>query len=180
MPISSHAILPYVVQEVENVQPRKVLDVGIGNGIYGALVYNYAEVFMGRRPRIVGVEPWQAYDNHLWRVYDEIHLKPLQEFTTSHKFELIILADVIEHMSLKEGHRQIRRLQGMLSPGGVLIVSTPAVFVAQGAYKGNVYEEHKCLWTPEKFKAHGFKKVPEYKTLFGEEMLLFKFKQEEK
>lgn len=181
MPISSHALLPYVVQELEKVKPHKVLDIGIGNGIYGALVWNYSEAFMNRIPRICGIEAWEAYDNHMWRLYDEIHLKPLQEFTTHHKFELIIMADVIEHLELKEGHQQIKRYKSMLSPGGVMIVSTPAVFVPQLPYKGNAYEVHKSLWTGEKFKALGFQEVRnERDTLFGELMLIYKFKQEDK
>jgi len=179
MPISSHAIIPYIVEEVLKVQPKRVLDVGIGNGIYGALIYNYASTLLKEIPRLIGIEPWEGYKNHLWEVYDEIHMKPVQEFTTHYKFELIIMADVIEHLNLNEGHKQIKRLQAMLSSGGVMIVSTPSIFVAQSTYKGNVLEEHKCLWTPEKFKAHGFRAIPEYKTLFGELMLLYKFKKQE-
>ena len=180
MPISSHAILPYVVEEVLRVQPKRVLDVGIGNGIYGALIYNYASTLLKEIPRLIGIEPWEPYRNHLWEVYDEVHLKPVQDFKTKQTFDVIICADVIEHLSANAGNLQIDRLKRMLSPGGVLIVSTPSIFVPQAAYKGNVLEEHKSLWTDIMFKRHGMRKVPEYKSLYGEKMLLYKFKQEEK
>lgn len=180
MPISSHALLPYVVEEMLLAQPKKVLDVGIGNGIYGALVFNYADTLLKKIPKIIGVEAWEPYDNYLWRVYDEVHLKPLQEFVTHHKFELIIMMDVIEHFELKEGHKQLKRLKGMLSPGGVMIVSTPAIFVPQGAHAGNIYETHRSLWTGVDFKKIGFKALrPPNNSLFGEQMLIYKFKQED-
>ena len=180
MPISSHAILPYIVEEVLKVQPKKVLDVGIGHGIYGALIFNYASTLLPQVPKLIGIEPWEPYNNHLWEVYDEVHLKPLQEFKTKHTFDLIIMADVIEHMKLNTGHLQISRCKKMLSPGGVMIISTPAIFQPQGAYMGNVYEEHKSLWDGRLFKMHGFRPIPTYKTLFGEQMLIYKFKQEER
>lgn len=145
------------------------------------MVYNYSEALFNRIPRIVGVEAWKPYGNPLWNIYDEMHNEMLESFVTHHKFELIVMMDVIEHLELKEGHKQLKRLQAMLSPGGVMIVSTPAIFVEQGAYAGNPFEEHKSLWTGEKFKKLGFKELrPEKNSLFGERMLIYKFKQEEK
>ena len=181
MPISSHALLPYVVQEMLLVQPKKVLDIGIGNGIYGALIHNYASTLLKKIPRIVGVEVWGDYRCPLWDVYNEIHTVPLQNFVTHHKFELIIMMDVIEHLSIDEGQKQINRLKAMLSPGGVFIISTPAIFVAQGAYAGNPFEKHVSLWAPGHFRAFNFKPLRSPgDSLFGEKMLIYKFKQEDK
>lgn len=182
MPISSHALLPYVVQELENTRPYKVLDLGLGNGIYGALVLNYSKILIGRIPWIVGVEAWGGYEGPLWECYDEIHRNRLQDFITDRKFELIIMMDVIEHLKLKEGRGQLIRYKSMLATGGVLLVSTPAVFCPQGAYEGNPYEEHKCLWKPKHFREMGFTAARDPEgSLFGEKMLIYKFtKQEEK
>jgi hypothetical protein len=180
MPISSHALLPYVIQEMELVKPEYILDLGIGHGIYGALIWNYGEILCGSIPRIHGVEAWEDYECPMWEVYEHVYRVRLQDYTSTVKYDMIIMMDVIEHLSLKEGHQELERYKGMLSPNGVMIVSTPGVFVRQDAYKGNIFEEHKCLWTPEKFKMHDFVPARNPKsTLFGEFMLIYKYKKQE-
>lgn len=180
MPISSHALLPYVIQELETLKPKSVLDLGIGNGIYGALIYNYSPIFMKRIPHLVGVEVWPPYESPLWEIYDEIHIEDLRHFTTHQKFDMIIMMDVIEHMKLPEGEMQLKKYKGMLRPGGLMIVSTPAIFVPQDAYEGNTYEIHRSLWNDDFFKRSQFTPLRDPRaTLLGEKMLIYKFKQEE-
>jgi predicted TPR repeat methyltransferase len=181
MPISSHAIIPYVLQELEKVQTYKVLDVGIGSGMYGSLVWNYTKVLQGRIPYIVGVEPWEPYESPLWGCYNEIHKVPLGSFACHHKFDFIIMADVIEHMEPLEARQQVKRLKAMLSPSGVLIISTPSIFVPQEAWEGNDYEKHLSLWADADFKSMKMVPVrPARFSLMGESMLIYKFKQEVK
>lgn len=177
MPISASSVLPYIIREALQIQPKKVLDVGIGNGIYGALIYNYATVMLNEIPELHGIEPWEGYRNPMWDLY-HIYSCSLQEFDTDHRYDLILVMDVIEHMELAEGAEQIEKLQGMLSPGGVLVVSTPAVFIEQGAYGGNEYETHRSLWTHMHFQVLGLKPIPDYKgNVFGEHMLVYKYKR---
>lgn len=43
------------------------------------------------------------------------------------KFDVIILAEVIEHIELEEGVEFLRQLNGLLKPGGKIIVTTPNI-----------------------------------------------------
>jgi len=177
MPISSHAVIPYILEEVLRKRPKHILDLGIGNGIYGALIYNYGTTILDALPRLVGVEGWGAYEGPLWDCYDEIHVEDLREFTTTQLFDIIIMADVIEHFSLIEGEKQLKRYKAMLRPKGVMIISTPAIFVPQGAHEGNALEQHKSLWTDPFFKRSGFAPLETYKrSTLGEKMHIYKFK----
>lgn len=178
MPISSHAVIPYILEEAFLKKPKRVLDIGIGNGIYGALINNYATVLLDRIPTIIGIEPWRDYRGPMWDLYHEVintDVNLIQDGPVK-DMDVIIMADVIEHMDLDVGHELIRKLKTWLAPGGILLISTPGVFVEQGAYKGNKYEIHKSLWTQAEAEKSGMEMVkPADHTLFGEQMLVFKY-----
>lgn len=178
MPISSTAIIPYIVEEIITKQPKTVLDVGIGNGVYGALIYNYATTMMEEIPEIDGVEAWENYRGTLWDVYREVYIKDLRKFEPDDQYDVIIMADVIEHMKLTDGHKQVERYKDALTPGGMMIISTPAVFFAQGAHKGNTYETHLSLWAPNEFKKHNMTPLrPPGLSILGERMLVYKYEK---
>lgn len=42
-------------------------------------------------------------------------------------FDIIVLAEVIEHIELEEGVEFLRKLNGLLKPGGKIIVTTPNI-----------------------------------------------------
>lgn len=166
---------------METVRPKRVLDIGIGSGFYGAAIWNYSKVLLPAIPQIFGIEPWEDYKNPMWDLYTGIDHVPLQTYTSHIKYDLIIMMDVIEHLDDDEAEIQVKRYMNMLAPGGSFIISTPAIFVAQGAWGGNKFEIHKSLWTHEKFKAAGFTPVrPPQASLFGEQMLIYRYKQEVK
>lgn len=181
MPISSHALLPWIVEEFQLQQPRTILDLGIGNGLFGALVMNYSDVFFDRKPCLIGVEGWNDYRNPMWKCYSDVFVEKIQDYEIMEKWDMIVMMDVIEHFDLKEGSEQILRFQRALNPGGIFLISTPRVFVKQEPYKGNELEVHKSCWAHTNFEALRFKPVkPPKHSLFGEKMLIYKFKQEDK
>lgn len=177
MPISSHAILPYIIEEVLKVKPKRVLDLGIGNGMIGAAVYNYATTLLDEMPFIHGVEAWKGYKGPMWDCYDLVEICDIRALNLNGSvYDAIIMADVIEHLDVQEGREALNRLKFKLSKGGVMVVSTPGIFVKQGAHKGNIFETHKCLWSPERFKSLGFVPVrPPQTSILGEKMLIYKF-----
>jgi 2-polyprenyl-3-methyl-5-hydroxy-6-metoxy-1,4-benzoquinol methylase len=143
MPISSFATIPDIVNEVIHKRPKKILDLGIGNGMYGALVRNYfADI------EIVGIEGWDGYRCNNWLNYNKVIIgvmpKVLNRITDT--YDVIIMADVIEHFDTEQGLNVIDKLKAMLAPGGILLISTPAVFVPQSAVGGNELERHRSLW----------------------------------
>lgn len=145
MPISSYAIIPDVIRELEKKQPETVLDLGIGNGMYGALIRNYFP-----NVHITGVEAWEDYENHLWNVYNEVYVQDIASYLTEDGlYDVVIMTDVIEHFTKEDGYDVIEAMKSKLKRGGLLLISTPAIFVEQGAVGGNEFERHRSLWTPE-------------------------------
>jgi len=177
MPISSHAVIPFILEETLKRKPQSVLDIGIGNGMYGALIYNYATTLMPWIPVIKGIEAWPEYRNPMWELYHEVIIKDvnLVEFAPG-TFDVIIMADVIEHMDEAVGQALIAKIKTWLSPSGILLVSTPGIFIKQGPYKGNKYEVHKSLWNNGQAEKAGLELVkPADHTVLGEIMLVYKY-----
>ena len=149
MPTSAPSLLGWVFEKVEHLRPTSVLDIGIGFGKYGFLTKEYASV---RHPaslsgcHLVGVEPFQSYITPLCRlIYDEIRIGDALHMDFSHdKFDLIIMADVIEHFEKPDG---LRLLHDLKKVSKKLIITTPIVFSRQDACFGNDYEIHRSVWS---------------------------------
>ena len=104
MPIGSYALVPHVAHALCQRQPRRVLDLGIGFGIYGAVVRQWLDQAMRPwRTHLVGVEAFASYGNPLWDLYSLIVIAPVQEFLArEHEpFDFIMFFDVIEHLDRK-------------------------------------------------------------------------------
>ncbi len=152
MPIGSFAILPDVVSELVRKNPRRVLDVGIGFGIYGAAIREWLDSGYGRKTFIEGVEAFSGYENPNWQHYDRVIIDDVMKVFFDGLYDAILLLDVIEHFGKEEGEELIRRMKSILFIGGILLVGTPAIFCPQDAVYGNEYERHRSLWTKEDFE----------------------------
>lgn len=152
------------------------MDIGIGNGMYGALVYNYCETLMAQVPLIHGIEAWEQYKGPMWGCYDQIFVEDLLDYEFTRQYDIIIMADVLEHFEAEVGMELLRSLKLALSPGGVIIITTPAIFIEQGAHLGNIFETHRSLFKPTMFEAMNYIPVrPPGETLLGEKMLIYKY-----
>jgi len=152
MPISSYVVIPEVTNNLIVKNPKTVLDVGIGNGLYGCIVKNYLP-----SSHIVGIEGFKSYDNPMWLLYDEVITEKAPEAfkNINKKFDAIIMCDVIEHFEEEEGLNVVEDLKKMLNKDGILIITTPSIFCKQGAVNGNRLEIHRSLWEA----------IPEFKAL---------------
>lgn len=110
--------------------------------MYGAIIKNYIET------KITGIERWEKYEHPNWANYDSVLIGKMPKvFTFIHDtYDLIIMTDVIEHFDFKEGREVVNTLKTLLNPKGVLLISTPSVFMKQDAVGGNKLEIHKELW----------------------------------
>ena len=151
MPIGSYSAYRQVMRHMLMHSPKSVLDLGIGHGINGAGVRNWLD--LGIQPYktwLVGVEGWSKYYSPLWECYHEVHQCTIQEYIRDDRvketFDCILMTDVIEHFDKEEGNWVIARLKERLTVGGVLIISTPAVWIEQGDAYGNELERHRSLW----------------------------------
>jgi len=165
MPIGSSMVIPYIVEQLYP-PPGAVLDVGIGYGMNGALVRQYSfggqEMNRYKQQFLLGIEPFEKYRTPLWDVYNDVDSIDLGLWLTPANLELrlwnlILMTDVIEHFEKEEGVQRLEQLIARLAPGGKLLVSTPAIWIEQGAAYGNEYERHRSLWDCDDFRKLGFK-----------------------
>lgn len=154
MPFGSYSCLADIIHLTSLNNPNSVLDLGIGNGMNGAAIRNYC----GKHVRLVGVEVFEKYRNEIWEVYNRIYTTTIEDYlnTTDEFFEVILMTDVIEHFEVDEAVSVINRLKARLKPNGALFISTPSVWIEQGAAHGNEYETHRSLWREDMFERLGF------------------------
>lgn len=154
MPFGSHSSLADVIQLMCFCNPKSVLDIGIGNGMNGAAVRNYC----GFDKTLIGVEAFGKYRNPMWDLYTKVFVQPIEDYLRDvHQlFDLVIMTDVIEHFTKPDGIRLIKKLKTRLPVMGCMLISTPAVWIEQGAAHGNEYERHRSLWTEREFIELGF------------------------
>lgn len=141
---------------VLSLQPKSALDVGTGFGKWGFLLREYLDAWHGRtqkadwRAKIDGVEAFPGYISDLQMgIYDHIYQMPIELVIKSRwleDYELILMAEVLEHLDRKTGETVLR---GLWDHCKHLIVTTPTYESGQGEIHSNPYEEHKSLWSPE-------------------------------
>ena len=147
MPVGSFEVLPDIICEVDKKRPLSVLDIGIGNGLNGASIRNYFPDIS-----IKGIEGFENYRNCMWGCYNEVQVIDFRDYVPHETFDCIIMTDVLEHFEKEEGFKILDKIKSMLAPNGIALISTPAVWIEQGAYGGNELETHRSLWALEDFE----------------------------
>lgn len=109
MPVSLWHGMEDCVARIVAAQPRAVLDVGVGFGLWGALLRQYLDVMSGRiqpaqwTTRIDGLEldrrRIQAHHRHL---YSDLFIGDLRRevprLVATTRYDLVLFGDVLEHV----------------------------------------------------------------------------------
>ena len=159
MPIGAASELPTIVFHLIDKQPRSVLDLGIGMGMYGAVVRQWLDMGYsesGKRTILHGVEVFEKYKSPAWNFYDRIDITDILEFEPAQKYDAILLCDVLEHFTKEQGRALISRVMDWLEVGGSFIITTPAIHCEQGEVYGNAFETHRCVWSASEMSELGF------------------------
>jgi len=156
---SSH---PMQINEIVNLMitlnPKSLLDIGVGFGKFGFLAREYLELWDGRdvygdwQRRVDGIEAHAAYITPLQRqIYNDIRIGDARQILPQiqHRYDLVMLVDVIEHFSLEDGMAILRQC---LRVGRNLVVVTPRNFNPQQDAFGNPFERHQFHWKEEHLK----------------------------
>jgi len=159
MPIGSYGSVPYLVQQMIAIAPRRVLDLGIGFGGNGMLVRQWLD--LGKQPWktfMAGVEVWADYRNPVWDLYDLVIVDTIENYLQRFvdTFDLVLFTEVIEHFEKSYALEVLQAAQQVVGYGGSLLVTTPAAYFEQGPVYGNEYERHRSLWTESDFQQLGF------------------------
>lgn len=101
-------------------QAQSVLDVGAGPGGVGRVLRE-----RGFSGKIIGIEPVAERIAPNAEFYDETHACYIEDFQTDQRFDVILLADVLEH--LNDPWQALKVLRPLLSPTGVLLAQVPNV-----------------------------------------------------
>lgn len=150
MPYSSPNGKPELLEIAKRFLPGDVLDLGCGSGTYAALLK--ASNFDPTK-RMWGVEIWAQYikDFDLKSKYADIYMMDAHTavnwlFANGKKFSLIIIGDMLEHMSRPLALNLIEICKDILEPMGAIMISVPIGEYPQDEYLGNPYEAHVDTW----------------------------------
>lgn len=163
MPSGLSATIHPVLEFLRDIQPLRILEIGIGHGKYGVLIREYLEIAYERYSRsewqleLVGIEVFERYRSPLWDyAYDHVMVADVRyvDLAALKKFDCCLLLDVIEHFDHEGGHLLLKRL---LDSCDYVIVSTPLQFLPQGALFGNEAERHRSLWSRRDYRRYHFK-----------------------
>jgi predicted SAM-dependent methyltransferase len=176
MPIGCYSLVPHVAYHLVTRRARRVLDLGIGFGIYGGVVRQWLD--LGVRPwstYLVGVEGWANYRSPMWDLYDLIIADSIERYASLRieQFDCILIMDVIEHFTKEDGFRLLSSVRELVAPNGSMLIGTPAIFAEQGAVYGNEFERHRSVWSPADFESAGFRVLCDGSPdQFGNQMVL--------
>lgn len=146
MPTSFMENIPKVIEVMQRLKPKEVLDIGIGNGKYGLLAKEYV-------PSVVvdGVEAYAPYITDIHKaIYRQLYLEDVTKMNLGKlpSYDLYLMIDVIEHVPKAQGHTILKGLNG------IVLVSTPVEDYR--AHYDNHFEDHVSHWTLDDFKDYAY------------------------
>jgi len=161
VPTSFHHTISKILDLIIFVDPKSVLDIGVGFGKYGMLCREYLEVWgrdtgYGSFTRVIdGVEAFPQYLTPLHSyVYNKVYQGDARDVigTLPRRYDLVILIDVLEHFTKPEGTALVHDL---LRRNGMVLVSTPKEFMEQHDTFENPFETHLSHWSKRDFRMLG-------------------------
>ena len=137
MPTSNPETKPWIAEHILKIEPKTILDVGAGKGLYLNLV---RDVLGKENVNVTAVEIWEDYINFfmLKMRYDKLIKADVREMD-DFNYDLIILGDVLEHMSKEDA---INLWNKCSKQAKYAIISIPIIHHPQEAINDNPYEIH--------------------------------------
>lgn len=148
---------PWTQEKIIELKPTTVLDVGAGQGVYLDLIRQG----LGAGVIVNAVEVWQPYIDQfdLENRYDKLFAMDVRDLT-NFAYDLVILGDVLEHMSEDSAVELWDRISQQARHA---IISIPIIHYHQDAINGNPYEVHvEEDWNTERV-LKTFKGIVEHK-----------------
>lgn len=161
--------ISYNIELVRKLNPKSVLDVGVGFGRWGILFREFLEIwdnsnYDGNWERLIdGVEIFPAYikDYHRY-FYSNIYIENALEYLrkTEKSYDLINFGDVIEHLPKQDGEELIKLA---FDKGGHVLINIPiGKHWAQEGTKDNPHEAHRSVWYNNDFTKYKYHKIKSF------------------
>jgi ubiquinone/menaquinone biosynthesis C-methylase UbiE len=147
MPFSSNLCKAEIREWLREMRPDTILDIGAGSGVYSRLF----------RP-ILPWTTWVALEIHepyverydLKLHYEQVIVENVLNANIGPAtFDVVVLGDVLEHMTLNDAASALRRAQIWATKG--IIASVPLGYCPQEPSEGNEHEAHISEWTHKSF-----------------------------
>ena len=168
MPFSNTEQLSPILTEITSLNPRSILDVGCGLGLYGMLCRIHLDLYydpefyrkldgsQSWNTQIDGIEGCQTYVPFIPRwAYDHVHVGNAMEIVPTMadgQYDLILILAMIEHLTQDQGINLIAQLQRI---GRAIILSVPKNWQEQ-KIEGYPLETHRSHWTEQDLRDIGF------------------------
>lgn len=136
MPGSDSANKGWVMEKLREIKPKRILDVGAGNGNFGQRVKS---VF-GDSVVIDAIEAWEPYIGqfNLQSKYNNVFNQDARLWD-DFSYDLVVFGDVLEHMSEAEAKELWSKASSAAKYG---LITIPIIHYPQGAEFGNPFEIH--------------------------------------
>jgi 2-polyprenyl-3-methyl-5-hydroxy-6-metoxy-1,4-benzoquinol methylase len=136
MPYSDPSNKEWVVQKIREIEPKKILDVGVGSGS----LEHYVRANFGASIQLDGIEVWKPYisEFNLLERYNNLFIIDVKQWD-NWDYDLVMFGDVLEHMPEAEAVSLWDRVSRQARSA---IITIPIIHYPQGAYAGNPYEIH--------------------------------------
>lgn len=149
MPTSDSENKDVVLRWYKQINPEKVMDIGVGEGTYSRLINKDTKK---RQAKWVGIEAWAPYINEfsLKDLYDNIIIGDAYYLDYSKicgkGIDLVIAGDVLEHLTKTEARELISEFKKYSNH---IIISVPLLHLHQDSVNGNWFERHLDHWSYE-------------------------------
>ncbi|MEP7146160.1 MAG: class I SAM-dependent methyltransferase [bacterium] len=162
--------ISYNIDLVKRLDPKSILDVGVGFGRWGILFREFLEIwgdrnYTGNWNRIIdGVEIFPGYlrDYHKYfytNIYNENALDFIKK--TDCNYELINCGDVIEHFKKDDA---IKFIADCVSKSRYVLINIPTGNNwKQDALNNNEHERHLSEWSNKDFAGYKNRIIREFK-----------------
>ncbi len=172
MPFSNSEQISPILSEIKQLQPRTILDVGCGLGLYGFLCRIYLDLYDDvnfydklkdeeKKRWTVTIDAIEGFEDYVrfiprW-AYDDImvgNARDILPIVESKKYDLVLSLAILEHLTKEEGLIFLKELKRV---GRKIIVTVPKEWREQ-TVPDNPFETHKSHWTDNDLREWGFNK----------------------
>jgi hypothetical protein len=159
MPTSDTAQISTILDLIQILNPKSLLDIGCGWGKYGFLSREYLMGMYWDKNTVL-IEAVEGYEKNInslqWEIYNNVYICNALDFDKylKREYDLILLIDVFEHFSKEDGIKVIKKLR---EKSKNLLISIPRYVTIQKGYSDDAgkFEEHRAFWTRKMFKEFG-------------------------
>jgi 2-polyprenyl-3-methyl-5-hydroxy-6-metoxy-1,4-benzoquinol methylase len=155
------ANIPVILNAVLEVNPKSVLDIGPGFGKYGLLIREAILSVRAERGDLTPIDDLRIecieqakyfYDKLLKvKIYDNVIMGDARqfEFLEGDKWDLVLLIDVVEHMTKDDALAMIKKFR---DKGSRILISTPKnVHFYTEEFYGTDCPKHQTQWKSHEF-----------------------------